>query len=174
MNMNLFVLALVALVSAPAFAADKKSSSAPAYMDRPAMTGEADRIDGCGLGWQVTAKRTMLATTTRGTTNAFVPPSFGMTSGTIGCDRLDFAKNEQKAVIFVSENVDHLKLEMAVGQGEYVETLAAEMGCHGSAVRSFAEAARANYDTVTAFGRATGVEIYKNLRTIAASCAAGV
>ena len=44
--------------------------------------------DGCGLGSEVTQKKSLLATTTRGTTNGTIPPAFGMTSGTIGCDQL--------------------------------------------------------------------------------------
>lgn len=52
--------------------------------------------DGCGLGWEVTGEKTMLATTTRGTTNAFVPPTFGMTSGTIGCETHRFVQKKKK------------------------------------------------------------------------------
>ncbi|MBK9038693.1 MAG: DUF3015 family protein [Bdellovibrionales bacterium] len=51
----------------------------------PLVSQAKDTMDGCGLGWEVTDSETMIGTTTRGTTNMFVPPAFGMTTGTIGC-----------------------------------------------------------------------------------------
>src|SRR3954471_20570420 len=98
---TLLVAIALALVSSAAFASDGGGS------------------DGCGLGWQVTQKKSFLGTTTRGTTNAVVPPTFGMTSGTIGCDQHGFAKNDQKAIEFVAANYEPLMVEMAQGNGEY-------------------------------------------------------
>jgi len=74
--------------------------------------------DSCGLGWQVTEKKSLLGTFTRGTTNAFVPPSFGMSTGTIGCESHPVSKADGKGVEFVAQNYDTLRLEMAAGQGE--------------------------------------------------------
>ena len=81
---------------------------------------KADVIDGCGLGWQFNDSRTMMGTTTRGTTNMTVPATFGMTSGTLGCEKIQFAKNDEKAATFVTSNFQTLKSELAEGQGEYV------------------------------------------------------
>ncbi|MGE0634518.1 MAG: DUF3015 family protein [Pseudobdellovibrionaceae bacterium] len=118
----------------------------------------ADTMDGCGLGWQVTSGETMMATTTRGTTNNFVPPSFGMTSGTIGCKQLPFAANEREAVNYVVNNFSSLKQQLAVGQGEYVDGLSEVMSCNSSAVRS-------QYNTVVSPAK-NGVELYKNLKAV--------
>lgn len=93
----------------------------------------ADRLDGCGLGWQVTDKKTYTATLTRGTTNSVVPPTFGMTTGTMGCDKLDIGQNNVEASNYVATNFDSLKSELATGQGEYVTALATAMGCSTSA-----------------------------------------
>ena len=50
-------------------------SSASVFAASPGGT------DSCGLGWHVTQDKSLLATVTRSTTNAVVPPTFGMTSG---------------------------------------------------------------------------------------------
>lgn len=89
--------------------------------------------DSCGLGWQVTDKKTFLATTTRGTTNGFVPPTFGITSGTIGCEQHSFSKIDYNSAKFAQNNIDTLKLEIAQGQGETLSAFAAAMQCDSSA-----------------------------------------
>jgi len=124
----------------------------------PAISHARDTMDGCGLGWEVTDAETMIGTTTRATTNAVVPPTFGMTTGTLGCKRLDFAANEKEAVNYVINNYSNLKQELAVGQGEYVEGLSEVMKCNGSDIQK-------QYDTVVA-PAADGVELYKNLKNV--------
>ncbi|MGZ3705003.1 MAG: DUF3015 family protein, partial [Bdellovibrionota bacterium] len=90
----------------------------------PAFASDGGGSDGCGLGWQVTQKKSFLATTTRGTTNGVVPPTFGMTSGTIGCDQHSFAKNELPALNMVATNQDALMIDIAAGGGENLAALA--------------------------------------------------
>jgi len=113
-------------------------------------------MDGCGLGWEVTESETMIGTTTRGTTNAFVPPSFGMTTGTLGCKQLAFAANEKEAVNYVVNNFSNLKQQLAVGQGEYVEGLEEVMKCSSSKIHS-------QYNAIVA-PAVDGVQLYENLR----------
>ncbi|MGE4232164.1 MAG: DUF3015 family protein [Bacteriovoracia bacterium] len=105
-----------------------------------------DTSDGCGLGWQVTDKKTWLGTTTRGTTNAFVPPTFGMTTGTIGCDRHPIAKNEKDAAVYVVNNMESLSVEMAQGQGEFLTAFAQTMGCADTA--AFGRAMQSHYSDI--------------------------
>ncbi len=129
-----------------------------AFLALPVVGNAADTMDGCGLGWQVTNSETMIGTTTRGTTNAFVPPSFGMTSGTIGCKQLAFAANDREAVNYVVNNYLNLKQQLAVGHGEYVEGLSEIMNCNSSTVKS-------QYDSVVA-PATNGVELFENLKGI--------
>ncbi|MGE0528634.1 MAG: DUF3015 family protein [Bdellovibrionales bacterium] len=124
----------------------------------PAISHARDQMDGCGLGWEVTDDETMIATTTRGTTNAFVPPTFGMTSGTLGCKQLEFASNEKEAVNYVVNNFSNLKQELAIGQGEYVEGLSEVMNCNGATIQK-------QYEDVVAPAQ-NGVELYKNLKNV--------
>ncbi len=116
--------------------------------------------DSCGLGWEITQKKTMLATSTRSTTNAFVPPTFGMTTGTIGCDKHEIAKKDHDGVLFVASNQDNILMEMAAGKGEHLEALANELGCErGSA---FGPALQQSLPQL--INTRTSVELYKGIR----------
>jgi len=127
----------------------------------PTLSLAEDSSDGCGLGWQVTNKKTMIATTTRGTTNAFVPPTFGMTTGTIGCEKHSFAKRDQKAIEYVASNYDSLMMDLAAGEGEYVEALAQTLSCGD--VNQFGSVMRANYGQMMS-AEHNAVELYRNIK----------
>lgn len=122
----------------------------------------ADTLDGCGLGWQVTAKKTYTATTTRGTTNAFIPPVFGMTTGTMGCDKLDVGQNTKEAADYVATNFETLKSELAKGEGEYVVALADSFGCKRSA-EAVGTHLQKNYNKVVAPANSS-TELFNNIR----------
>ncbi len=157
MNKLLIILMAVALV--PAFA----SAAGPvARRAAPAASSGEPTIDSCGLGWQVTDKHTFLATTTRGTTNAFIPPTFGMTSGTIGCEQLQFAKNEEGAVNFAVTNYDSITQDMASGRGEYLVGFARTMGCSSAASQSFGQMTQKNYKNIV--GQGGSLEMYQNVK----------
>jgi hypothetical protein len=121
--------------------------------------------DGCGLGWQVTDKKTWIGTTTRGTTNAFVPPTFGMTSGTIGCEQHPIAKNDQAAATYVATNFDALSVQMAEGHGEYIHGLAKAMGCDDSVVADFGNMTRTHYKTLMDQNTTSGAELFENVKS---------
>lgn len=122
-----------------------------------------DRLDGCGLGWQVTQGKTYTATTTRGTTNAFVPPAFGMTTGTLGCDKLEVGANDKEAADFVASNYEQLKSQLAMGRGEYVDGMAAAFGCKAMSTEVGAQIQK-NYSSVVAPAQ-NSIELYKNIRS---------
>ena len=155
------LLCTVALNSTVADAASRKNE--PAYLDRaaPEVTSEPD-TDSCGLGWQVTKKKTMFGTTTRATTNGFVPPTFGMTSGTIGCAQHPFAKNEQAAATYAMVNYDRLSIEMAEGHGAYLNGLARSMGC--SDVQAFGKMTQSHYQELLPQGQDSAVKMFQNLK----------
>ena len=143
MKLVLMTVALFALV-APAFASDGGGS------------------DGCGLGWQVTSKKSFLGTSTRSTTNGIIPPTFGMTTGTIGCDKHTFALNDMPAVNYVASNKDALMIEMAAGKGENLSALAQTLGCTDT--NAFAAKAQAGYANLV---NSSSVEFYKNVKALA-------
>lgn len=132
--------------------------------------------DGCGLGWQITQKKSFLGTTTRGTTNAFVPPTFGMTFGTLGCDKHSFAKNEEAGVTFALANQENLSIELAQGEGEYVAGFAHALGCKDTA--AFGRMAQSKYAEIIKTNE-SAVQMYKNVKAqiaqdprLVASCGA--
>ncbi len=80
---------------------------------------------GCGLGSQIikddsSAVLLALQATTNGTSGN---QTFGISSGTSGCKKTKLVMND-KAEEFVASNMDQLSKEIAMGQGEAVETLA--------------------------------------------------
>ena len=125
--------------------------------------GGQDSSDGCGLGWQVTDKKTWIGTTTRGTTNSFVPPTFGMTSGTIGCDQHPIAKNEVEGAVFAHNNYDALKSEVAEGKGEYVSGLAQSMGCDSIALPAFNQMTQKNSKEI--IGSESGLKMFDTIKS---------
>ena len=123
--------------------------------------------DGCGLGWQVTQKKSLLGTFTRATTNAVVPPTFGMTTGTIGCDQHSIARRDVPAAQFVATNYDALLLDMAQGQGEALSALSHVMGCNDAA--AFGQMTRSEFSSLTE--GADSLELVRRLREQAAKAA---
>lgn len=124
-----------------------------------------DKSSGCGLGWAVTKKQSFLGTTTRNTTNVFIPNTFGMTSGTMGCAQHSIAKKEQPAVNFVLSNYDTLQMDMAQGGGEYVTGLATLMGCGDGVQAEFGRMTQSKYREIFGNGKATPVQVFQNVKT---------
>ena len=108
-----------------------------------------DKSNGCGLGWQVTQKTSFLATSTRYTTNVFVPPTFGMTTGTLGCARHSIAKRDIPAVDFAVTNRESLAIEMAEGRGEYLTSFARTLGCADSTHGAFGRMTQEKYESLS-------------------------
>jgi hypothetical protein len=92
----------------------------------------ADSSSGCGLGWEVTQKQSLVSSAIRSTTNAILPNTFSMTFGTSGCQKHSVVKNESEQMYFVEANLDQLALDMAQGDGEYLRGFAAVMGCESA------------------------------------------
>ena len=129
-----------------------------------ALASSPGGSDSCGLGWEVTQKKTFAATSTRATTNYVVPSTFGMTSGTIGCDSHGLVKKDQEAVKFVATNYDSLIIEMAQGQGEYLHSLAQLMGCQDSVYGRFGSTIQDRYSKIMDKSN-TVVDLFKNVRS---------
>ena len=121
--------------------------------------------DSCGLGWAVTTEKTLSATSTRGTTNSFLPPTLGMTSGTIGCERHSIAQKDLPIIRYVDTHLDLLKYEMAMGTGERLMGLAQLM--KHSNTQCFANALHASYSQIVP-GH-TSLEIFTAIQKIAAN-----
>lgn len=107
-----------------------------------------DKSSGCGLGWKVTSRQSLLSSAIRNYTNSTASSTFGMTSGTSGCDRHSIVKNESKEIHFAESNFNSLMVEMAKGQGEYLKGFAMVMGCKENQTNDFSRAVQKNYNNL--------------------------
>lgn len=110
----------------------------------------ADGDTGCGLGSQVWQGQSsipakVLAATTNGTLGN---QTFGISSGTLGCEPGSVIKAESQLPMFAGSSIDRLARDMAVGEGESLETLAQLYGVDGSDRPAFFELTRANFDAI--------------------------
>lgn len=85
---------------------------------------------GCGLGnmaWE--GQNGLFSQTFAATTNGtFGNQTFGITSGTSNCEQYQTLTMNEKANVFVADNMDSLAKDIAKGEGEYLDTLAGLMG----------------------------------------------
>ncbi len=105
---------------------------------------------GCGLGYVAMKDQEgvifeVLAVTTNGTS---ANQTFGITSGTLECEKpAKFVKNE-KLQRFVAENMDELAQDIARGEGRYVDTLADLMGVPAEKRPEFYTKLQKNFDRI--------------------------
>jgi hypothetical protein len=104
-----------------------------------------DSSSGCGLGWAVFKKNSLVSSSLRMTTNAFFLNTIAMTFGTSGCAQHSIVKAEKKGLHYVDANMKQLMVEMAAGEGEFVDGLAATLGCEA---QSFGQKMQNNYSSV--------------------------
>lgn len=158
---KLFVaLLVVGFLPYAATAETRKKGALDSAMENTPNASAPD-TDSCGLGWQITQKKSLMATSTRGTTNNFVPPVFGMTSGTLGCAQHSFAKNDMPAATYVFSNYEPLSMEMAQGSGEFLAGFARTLGCGDAVQAEFGSMTQQNYKALIG---TSAVEMFHNVK----------
>ncbi len=119
---------------------------------------------GCGLGSMIikddsTAVMLALQATTNST---FGNQTFGITSGTLGCEKTKFVMNEQ-AQEFVASNMDQLAKEIAMGHGETIDTLAELLKIEDKA--TFSASLQENYNSIYTSKDAKMADVLDNIST---------
>lgn len=105
---------------------------------------------GCGLGHVLIGEKEglvwgLLGSCLNGTCGN---QTFGMTTGTLGCDTGGkFVMNEQ-VKIFVADNMDNLATDIAAGQGESLDALAEIAGIPADKKATAFTALQANFDSI--------------------------
>ena len=104
---------------------------------------------GCGLGTHLFDGKSgkaneILAVTTNGTSGN---QTFGISSGTLGCDEGSTIASAQVQV-FASANMNKLARDMAVGKGETLGSLADLMQISAADKAEFFEMTKANFDEI--------------------------
>ena len=110
----------------------------------------ADGDTGCGLGSQVwegqsSVPAKVLAVTTNG---LFGNQTFGITSGTLGCEPGSVIKAERQIDVFAGANIDRLAREIAVGEGEALDALAHLYGVGDADRERFAARLHERFDAI--------------------------
>jgi len=120
---------------------------------------------GCGLGSQLikddsSAVMLSLQATTNGTSGN---QTFGITSGTSGCQKTKFVMNETTER-FVASNMDQLSKEIAMGHGEAVETLAELLKVEDKA--TFISSLQKNYNSIYTSSNVKMANVLDNVSAI--------
>ncbi len=122
--------------------------------------------NGCGLGSvilenQDTVLMQVLGATTNGTSGN---QTFGITSGTLNCSKPTALVSNEKIENFVADNMDGLAIDIAAGQGETLETLAALMSVEDKA--SFNSTLKANFSKIYSKADVTSADVIDSIATI--------
>lgn len=119
---------------------------------------------GCGLGAMIIKDNsTAVMLALQATTNATsANQTFGITSGTLGCQKAQFVMNE-RAQEFVASNMDQLAKEIAEGHGESIDTLAELLEVSDKV--AFADSLQKNYNTIYAHQNVEMAEVLDTIST---------
>ena len=123
----------------------------------------ADAAGGNGCGWgnmmfegQRGFVPHILATTTNGTSgNA----TFGMTSGTNGCDTSVKIGYDGRSMLAMNGMLDNIAEDMAVGQGEALDAYATLLGVEGADRARFAQVTHENFDSIFSAADVTSEQV---------------
>jgi DUF3015 family protein len=137
----------------------------------PMMPAQADNDAGCGLGTQVMEGKSgilyhLLATYTNGLLGN---QTFGITSGTLGCDGTGKVTASADLRKFASTNLDQLSVEMASGEGEALTALASLYGIEAADRASFYSMTKSNYTTIISSDHATAGDVLAAIHTLMAA-----
>lgn len=130
------------------------------------LLAQADQAGGGGCGWgnmmfegQRGLFPHLLATTTNGTSgNA----TFGLTSGTNGCDSNAILGYGGRSIFAMNGMLDNIAEDMAKGQGEALDAYAVLLGIDAQDRAHFAQVTQQHFGDIFATQDATSEEVYRN------------
>ncbi|HVN96907.1 MAG TPA: DUF3015 domain-containing protein [Syntrophorhabdaceae bacterium] len=126
---------------------------------------------GCGLGSMAFEGNDGLisqisAATTNGT---FGNQTFGITSGTSNCAQYSTWTSNEKANVFVADNMDSLARDIAKGEGEHLDTLASLLNIAEKDRTSFNAKLQKNFSRIYTSQSVTSTEVIRNIETVISS-----
>ncbi len=132
-------------------------------------TAQAERNlnTGCGLGSMIienqnTVAKQFVAAFTNGISGN---QTFGITTGTLGCDKPELFVQNEKVEKFVADNMDNLATDIAAGQGETLDTLATLLNVKNK--EAFEAKLKDNFDSIYATEDVTSAEVIDAIITVA-------
>ncbi len=123
---------------------------------------------GCGLGSiAFEGKDGLVSQVLAVTTNGIVGnQTFGITSGTLNCEKFDtFAANENLNT-FVADNMDNLAGDIAKGNGEYLDTLAVLMEVPKEERASLYSRLQTNFSNIYTSDNVSHVDVLNNIEAV--------
>ena len=126
---------------------------------------------GCGVGsiifkGQSGVAPQVLAATTNGTLGN---QTFGISSGTLGCDRDGVVDTPVKVSMFIDTNLDKLARDMAVGKGETLDSLASLIGVQDADKAAFFAATKSHLAEIIPSANANTQEVIDGLNHVLAA-----
>jgi len=130
------------------------------------LAASAGNSAGCGLGSQLFTGQTglapnVLAATTNG---SFGNNTFGMSSGTLGCNQNDTVT--AAADIFLDANMERVARDMSTGKGESLDTLATLMGISEADKAKFFQLSQSNFTSIYSRDDVTSSEVIASLKSV--------
>jgi hypothetical protein len=128
-----------------------------------AFAQQAAHNTGCGLGtilWENKADGSVLSQSLQATTNAtFGNQTFGITSGTLGCEQPEKVASNERLIEFATANLDTLARDIARGQGESLDTMAELMEIPDNQRLTFDHTLQTNFDQIFTDGNVTSAQV---------------
>ena len=126
---------------------------------------------GCGVGsiifkGQSGVAPQVLAATTNGTLGN---QTFGISSGTLGCDRDGVVDTPVKVSMFIDTNLDKLARDMAVGKGETLDSLASLIGVQDADKAAFFATTKSHFAEIIPSANANTQEVIDGLNHVLAA-----
>lgn len=123
-----------------------------------------DKSSGCGLGWKVTQRNSLVSSFVRALTNYTTTSTFAMTSGTSGCDHHSIVSKDKQDIHYAEANFESLMVDMAKGNGAYLQGFAMVMGCNANEAAAFSQVSQKNYDQFFPNSGTTPNELVNSVR----------
>ncbi len=136
-----------------------------------AFAGQARDNTGCGLGsmlFENNADGSVVSQSFQATTNGlFGNQTFGITSGTSGCDQPDSVFKDDKLLAFTVDNMDSLARDISAGQGETLQTVAELMEIPSSRHADVFAKLQSNFDQIFITGEESASVVLTRMAKIA-------
>ncbi len=134
-----------------------------------ASVASADKSNvGCGIGTLIfEGKDGLVSQVFAATTNAsFGNQTFGITSGTLECQKAPTLMSYERLNRFVGDNMDNLAMDISRGQGEYLATLAVLLDVPVPERPALYSRLQENFARIYTSDDVTQIDVIRNIETV--------
>ena len=136
-----------------------------------AFAGQADSNCGCGLGtllWEGKSDGSVISQSLQATTNGtFGNQTFGISSGTLGCEQPANILKNDRALAFTRDNLDSLARDIAFGRGETLDAMAELIEVPSAGRGAVYGRLQANFDSIFNTGEESAAAVLDSIISIA-------